>query len=95
MNNEQFDPIILIAVEDMRNDKENIIVTKTIDFALAIINYCQSLELRRKYVIANQLLRSGTSIGGNVFEAQNAESKVDFIHKMKISAKESSQTFTG
>jgi len=82
----------LIAVEDMRNDKENIIVTKTIDFALAIINYCQSLELRRKYVIANQLLRSGTSIGGNVFEAQNAESKVDFIHKMKISAKESSET---
>jgi len=82
----------LNAVEDMRNDKENIIVTKTIDFALAIINYCQILELRRKYVIANQLLRSGTSIGANVFEAQNAESNADFIHKMKISAKESSET---
>jgi len=76
----------------MRNDKENIIVTKTIDFSVAIINYCEFLERKRKYVVANQLLKSGTSIGANVFEAQNAESKADFIHKMKIAAKEASES---
>ena len=76
----------------MRDDKENIIVSKTIDFALSIISYCEVLEQHRKFVIAKQLLRSGTSIGANVFEAQNAESKADFIHKMKISAKETSET---
>jgi four helix bundle protein len=76
----------------MRNDKGNIIVEKTINFSLAIIRYCEVLEKDRKYVIANQLLRSATSIGANVFEAQNAESKADFIHKMKIAAKEASET---
>jgi four helix bundle protein len=43
-------------------------------------------------VIARQLLRSGTSIGANVHEAQNAESKADFIHKIKLSAKEADET---
>ena len=45
-----------------------------------------------KYVIARQILRSGTGIGANIREAQNAESKVDFIHKMKIAAKEADET---
>jgi four helix bundle protein len=76
----------------MRNDKENVIVEKTISFSLAIVKYCEVLEQGRKYVIAKQLLRSATSIGANVFEAQNAESKADFIHKMKIAAKESRET---
>ena len=76
----------------MRNDKDNVIVNKTIDFSLAIINYCEVLEQNKKFVIAKQLLRSATSIGANVFEAQNAESKADFIHKIKIAAKEASET---
>ncbi len=76
----------------MRNDKQNIIVEKSIDFSIAIIKYCEVLEQDRKYVIAKQLLRSATSIGANIFEAQNAESKADFIHKMKIAAKEVSET---
>jgi four helix bundle protein len=76
----------------MRNDKDNVIVNKTIEFSLEIINYCEVLEQKKKFVIAKQLLRSATSIGANVFEAQNAESKADFIHKMKIAAKESSET---
>ena len=76
----------------MRNDKPNIIVEKTIDFSIHLINYCERLESAKKYVIARQLLRSGTSIGANVFEAQNAESKVDFIHKMKIASKEASES---
>ena len=76
----------------MRNDRQNVIVEKTIGFSLAIIKYCEVLEQNRKYVIAKQLLRSSTSIGANVFEAQNAESKDDFIYKMKIAAKEASET---
>ena len=71
---------------------ENIILNKSIDFSLDIISYCEILEEKRKYVIANQLLKSGTSIGANIHEAQNAESKADFIHKMKIAAKEIEET---
>ena len=73
-------------------EKENIIISKTIDFSLAIIAFCEILELNRKFVIANQLLKSGTSIGANVHEAQNAESRADFIHKIKIAAKEIEET---
>ncbi len=76
----------------MRNDKPNVIVEKSVAFALSIIQFTEVLEQDRKYVIAKQLLRSGTSIGANIFEAQNAESKADFIHKMKIAAKEASET---
>ncbi|WP_395632668.1 four helix bundle protein [Flavobacterium sp.] len=73
-------------------DTKNIVVLKSIEFAIEIITYCESLEQKRKYVIANQLLKSGTSIGANIHEAQNAESKADFIHKMKIAAKELEET---
>jgi len=76
----------------MRNDKENLIVNLTFQFALQIIEFSEELEAGRKYVIANQLLKSGTSIGANVREAQNAESKADFIHKLKIAAKEADET---
>lgn len=76
----------------MRNDKENLIVAKTINFSLGIIKFCELLEEGKKFVVARQLLRSGTAIGANVFEAQNAESKADFIHKMKIAAKEASES---
>lgn len=68
--------------------KTNIILEKSFQFALEIIEYCEQLENLRKFVISNQLLKSGTSIGANIREAQNAESKNDFIHKFKISAKE-------
>lgn len=71
---------------------ENIILNKSIDFSIDIISYCEILEEKRKYVIANQLLKSGTSIGANIHEAQNVESKADFIHKMKIAAKEIEET---
>lgn len=75
----------------MRNDRRNVIVEKSVAFSLAIIRFTEVLEHNRKFVIANQLLRSGTSIGANIFEAQNAESKADFIHKMKVAAKEASE----
>ncbi|MFV8368744.1 four helix bundle protein [Flavobacterium sp. LB2R40] len=73
-------------------DKENIVVTKSIDFALGIIAFCEILENKHKYIVANQLLKSGTSIGANIHEAQNAESRADFIHKIKIAAKELEET---
>jgi four helix bundle protein len=57
-----------------------------------IVDYCDLLDQHRKYVISRQLLRSGTSIGANSMEAQNAESKADFIHKLKIAAKEAEES---
>ena len=76
----------------MRNDKENIIVEKSFQFALKVVLYCELLEDKKKFVLSRQLLRSGTSIGANVREAQNAESKIDFIHKLKLAAKEADET---
>ena len=72
--------------------QKNEIVDVSFEFALNIIEYCELLEEKRKYVIARQLLRSGTSIGANVRESQNAESKADFVHKLKIAAKEADET---
>lgn len=76
----------------MRSDKDNLIVDLTFKFSLAILDFCEKLENNKKYVLARQLLKSGTSIGANVREAQNAESKADFIHKFKIAAKEADET---
>jgi four helix bundle protein len=70
----------------------NPILDKTFQFSLEIITFCEILEGNKKFVVSNQLLKSGTSIGANVVEAQNAESKADFIHKMKIAAKEANET---
>lgn len=70
----------------------NEIVDISFDFALNIIEFCEELEAKKKYVIARQLLKSGTSIGANVRESQSAESKADFIHKLKISHKEAEET---
>jgi len=75
----------------MRDDKENIIVKLTFEFSLDIMDFSEELESKRKFVFANQILKAGTSIGANVSEAQNAQSKADFIHKMKISAKEADE----
>ena len=73
-------------------EKRNEILELSFEFALQIIVYCELLEESRKYVIARQLLKSGTSIGANIREAQNAESNLDFIHKLKIVAKEADET---
>ena len=72
--------------------EKNVIVKLSFEFALDIIAYAEQLDALRKYVIARQLLKSGTSIGANIREAQNAESRRDFVHKMKISAKEADET---
>jgi len=72
--------------------KENLIVQITFSFAISIVKYAELLETKNKYVVAKQLLKSGTSIGANVREAQNAESKQDFLHKFKIAAKEAEES---
>jgi four helix bundle protein len=72
--------------------KENVILNLTIDFSICAITFVEQLEEKRKFVVANQLLKSATSIGANVHEAQNAESKADFIHKLKIAHKEADET---
>lgn len=72
--------------------KENLIVTLTFQFALNIVRFTEKLEADRKFIVAKQLIRCGTSIGANVREAQNAESKADFIYKLKIAAKEADET---
>ncbi len=73
----------------------NPIIKKCFDFSLLIISYCDTLDGQKKYVISRQLLKSGTSIGANAIESQNAESKADFIHKIKISAKEADEPSIG
>ena len=72
--------------------EQNLILKLTFDFALLIITFCERLDSEKKYVIARQLLKSGTSIGANAMEAQNGESNADFIHKFKIAAKEAEET---
>lgn len=71
---------------------KNPILKLSFDFALMIVEYCELLETNKKFIVSRQLLKSGTSIGANAMEAQNAESKADFIHKMKIAAKEAEET---
>lgn len=70
----------------------NAIVKMTFDFSLQIMHLCGHLDGAKKYAYSNQLFRSGTAIGANVMEAQNAESRADFVHKMKMAAKEAEET---
>ena len=72
--------------------ESNPLLKKSIEFSPAVIEYCERLEVEKKFILARQLLRSATSIGANSMEAQNPESKADFIHKMKIAAKEADET---
>ncbi len=72
--------------------KNNPVLQMSFQFALDILDFVEQLEAKRKFVLSNQVLRSGTSIGANVREAQSCESKPDFIHKMKIASKEAEET---
>ena len=76
----------------MRNYKDNIIVKLTFQFALDVMTFSEKLREQRRFAFADQLLRSGCSVGANVKEAQSAESKADFIHKLKIASKEAEET---
>ena len=72
---------------------DNIIETKSFDFAVRIVNlYKHLLEDKNERILSNQVLRSGTSIGANVSEAQRGQSKPDFNAKMNIALKEACET---
>lgn len=72
--------------------KNNIIKEKSFSFAVDIVSIYKILNERKEFVLSKQLLRSGTSIGANVREAEHAQSKADFIHKLSISLKEANET---
>lgn len=73
--------------------RENVICDKTYAFALRVIKLYKFLTQEQKeFVLAKQLLRSGTSIGANVEEALAASSKADFVHKLNIAAKEARES---
>ncbi|WP_162419499.1 four helix bundle protein [Cyclobacterium roseum] len=73
-------------------EKRNEVLELSFEFALQVIEFSELLEEKRKFVIARQLLKSGTGIGASVREAQSCESRADFIHKLKISHKEVQET---
>ena len=71
----------------------SILQDKSLKFAVRIVRLSQLLkEDRKEYVLSKQMLRSGTSIGANVRESRNAESDLDFIHKLAIAQKECDET---
>ncbi len=72
--------------------KKNIIKIKSFDFAIRIVNLSKFLNNKKEFVLSKQILRSGTSIGALIREAEHAESKPDFIHKMSIAQKEANET---
>jgi four helix bundle protein len=72
--------------------KNNIIKIKSFDFALKIVKLYRDLIGIKEFVLSKQLLRSGTSIGAMVREAEQAESRADFIHKLSIALKEANES---
>ena len=73
--------------------KKNIIKDKSFAFALRVVKLAKFLETKKKeFVLSRQVLRSGTAIGALVREAEHAESKADFVHKLNIALKEANET---
>lgn len=71
----------------------NQVEDKSFQFAVRIVKLCKHVqEVKHEYVLSKQLLRSGTSIGANVAESQQAQSKPDFVAKLSIALKEASET---
>ena len=72
--------------------KENKLADLSMDFSVQIINLVKDLKAKHESVISNQIGRSGTSIGANIYEANYAQGKKDFISKFEIALKEASET---
>ncbi len=69
------------------------LLIKSFDLSVLVVKLCQKvIQEKKEFVLSNQLIRSGTSPGAMIREAQKAESKADFIHKLKIAEKESAET---
>ena len=77
----------------MKTPNDNIVAVKSKDFAVRFVNLYKYLcSDKREFVLSKQLLKSGTSIGANIWESMRAESTADFVHKLRISLKEASET---
>lgn len=77
----------------MKSTKQNPIRQRSFDFALMIVKVYKELKIEKKeYILSNQLLRCGTSVGAMIREAEHAESKADFIHKLSVALKEANET---
>ena len=73
--------------------RENVVKNKSFAFAVKIVKLYQFLcEQKKEFVLSKQLLRSGTSVGAMIREAEHAETKKDFIHKMGLAQKEINET---
>ena len=73
--------------------KENVVKNKSFSFAVRIVRLSQFLrDQKSEYVLSEQLLRSGTSVGALILEAEHAESKSDFRHKMGVAQKEMNES---
>ena len=81
-----------MSIEVKGAKHKSIVGEKSYSFALEMIKLERSLRTKHEYILSNQIVRSGTSIGANVNEAQSAESKRDFVHKMNIALKEARET---
>ena len=83
----------IIAILIYTNIMDNVIENKSFQFAIRIVRLCKFLcEEKKEYILSRQLLRAGTSIGANVTESQQAQSKPDFVSKISIALKEASET---
>ena len=72
---------------------ENAIEAKSFRFAVRIVKLCKYLrDTKNEYILSKQLLRSGTSIGANIAESQQAQSRPDFVSKLNIALKEATET---
>lgn len=72
---------------------DNVVADKSKNFAIRIIKFYKYLcDEKKEFVLSKQILRSGTSIGANIRESKNAQSKADFISKMNIALKEADET---
>ena len=73
--------------------KENVVKNKSFSFAVRVVRLSQFLrDQKSEYVLSKQLLRSGTSVGALILEAEHAESKSDFRHKMGVAQKEMNES---
>ena len=79
-------------IAEPHTKSKNLLQEKSFEFAVSIVKYYKQLKTQSEFAIANQLLRSGTSVGANIEEALGGSSKKDFINKMTIALKEARES---
>jgi len=84
--------VFLALMKEWFDFMPNVILDKSFDFAVKIVKLADLIREQKQFELANQILRSGTSIGANVQEAQRAESDKDFVSKMSVASKEANET---